>query len=135
MDFITDLPPSAGEGTVFDSIIVVVDRYTKMARYVPCTKSLTALLSSQFTLLLTGTRTSLQYSSLLSETGALRNSQFDRCRADPSHCVIIPGPAGYPSLRDFAGEIVQGCSRHMQSSGFFRAAKSTSFIFSKAHSV
>ena len=42
MDFITDLPPSAGDGTVYDSILVVVDRYTKVARYVPCTKSLTA---------------------------------------------------------------------------------------------
>ena len=42
MDFITDLPPSAGEGTVFDSIFVVVDRYTKMSLYIPTTKTVTA---------------------------------------------------------------------------------------------
>jgi hypothetical protein len=45
MDFITGLPPSRrGEG-VFDAIWVVVDRYTKMARYVPTQKTLTASLS------------------------------------------------------------------------------------------
>ena len=42
MDFITDLPPSAGEGTVFDSIMVVVDRYTKMSLYIPVKKTITA---------------------------------------------------------------------------------------------
>lgn len=42
MDFITDLPPSSGEGTAFDSILVVVDRYTKYARYIPVKKTITA---------------------------------------------------------------------------------------------
>lgn len=42
MDFITDLPPSPGEETVFDSIFVVVDRYTKMSLYIPKTKIVTA---------------------------------------------------------------------------------------------
>ena len=41
MDFITDLPPSAGEGTAFDSILVVVDRYTKMLLYIPAKKTIT----------------------------------------------------------------------------------------------
>lgn len=36
MDFITDLPPSA----TFDAIYVVVDRFTKMAHFVPCKKSI-----------------------------------------------------------------------------------------------
>ena len=35
MDFITDLPPSNS----FDSIFVVVDRFTKMAHFVPCKKT------------------------------------------------------------------------------------------------
>ena len=42
MDFITDLLPSNLHGKVYDSILVVVDRYTKMARYIPCTKKVTA---------------------------------------------------------------------------------------------
>jgi hypothetical protein len=43
MDFVTDLPPSRdGQGRVFDSLFVVVDRYTKMARYIPVLKTITA---------------------------------------------------------------------------------------------
>jgi hypothetical protein len=36
LDFITDLPFSKG----FDAILTVVDRYTKMAHFLPCTKSI-----------------------------------------------------------------------------------------------
>lgn len=42
MDFVTGLPecPSGLAGGVpFDAILVVVDRYTKMARYIPCHKT------------------------------------------------------------------------------------------------
>ena len=42
MDFITDLPPSGKSGAVFDSILVVVNRYTKMAEYVSARKDWTA---------------------------------------------------------------------------------------------
>ena len=42
MDFITGLPPSAHRGHVYDSILVIVDRYTKLARYIPCTKTIGA---------------------------------------------------------------------------------------------
>jgi hypothetical protein len=42
IDFITSLPPSRFEGHTYDSILVVVDRYTKMARYIPCQKTITA---------------------------------------------------------------------------------------------
>ena len=38
LDFITDLPPSKG----FDSILTVVDRFTKMAHFLPCTKTITS---------------------------------------------------------------------------------------------
>jgi hypothetical protein len=37
MDFITDLPSSRS----YDSTFVIVDRFTKMAHFVPCTKSIT----------------------------------------------------------------------------------------------
>jgi IS30 family transposase len=37
MDFITNLPPINGK----DSILVVVDRLTKMAHFTPCSKSIT----------------------------------------------------------------------------------------------
>jgi hypothetical protein len=43
MDFVTDLPPSrSNEGKVYDSLLVVVDRLTKMAKYIPVLKSITA---------------------------------------------------------------------------------------------
>jgi hypothetical protein len=42
IDFIIDLPPSTRNGTVYDSILVIVDRYTKMARYIACNKTCTA---------------------------------------------------------------------------------------------
>jgi transposase InsO family protein len=39
MDFITDLPPSKTRGGVWDAILVIVDRYSKMALYIPAEKS------------------------------------------------------------------------------------------------
>ena len=42
LDFITGLPPSRFRGKVYDSILVIVDRYTKMARYIPTTKEINA---------------------------------------------------------------------------------------------
>jgi hypothetical protein len=42
MDFVTDLPPSKRRGKAYDSILVVVDRYTKMARYIPVRKTIDA---------------------------------------------------------------------------------------------
>ena len=42
MDFITDLPPSLYRGKAYDALLVVMDRYTKMARYVPTRKTLKA---------------------------------------------------------------------------------------------
>jgi hypothetical protein len=43
MDFIVDLPPSTFESKVYDSILVFVDRYTKVARYLPCNKTYTSV--------------------------------------------------------------------------------------------
>lgn len=44
MDFITDLPPSTDSLTdaVYDSIMVIVDRYTKTTRLIPCRKTIDA---------------------------------------------------------------------------------------------
>jgi hypothetical protein len=42
MDFITGLPPVRRNGVVYDAIVVVVDRFTKMARYIPTTTTLKA---------------------------------------------------------------------------------------------
>ena len=39
MDFITDLPPSEGH----DSILVVVDRFTKLVHFIPCSKAISRL--------------------------------------------------------------------------------------------
>ncbi len=35
MDFITELPPSKISRVVYDAILVIMDRLTKMAHYVP----------------------------------------------------------------------------------------------------
>lgn len=42
MDFITGLPPSRSAGQVYDSILVIVDRYTKLARYIAVRKTIDA---------------------------------------------------------------------------------------------
>ena len=42
IDFIVDLPPSKKGDNVFDAILVVVDRYSKMNRYIPTTKKCTS---------------------------------------------------------------------------------------------
>ena len=42
MDFITGLPPSKLGVSVYDTILVVIDRYTKMAKYFPVTKKINA---------------------------------------------------------------------------------------------
>jgi len=43
MDFITDLPPCRVRGQRVDSILVIVDRFTKMNLYVPTTKTCTSV--------------------------------------------------------------------------------------------
>lgn len=42
MDFITDLPPSRREGCVYDAILVIVDRFSKMVLYIPTVKTVTS---------------------------------------------------------------------------------------------
>lgn len=42
MDFITGLPPAMRDNCVYDAILVIVDRYSKMARYIPARKDWTA---------------------------------------------------------------------------------------------
>jgi hypothetical protein len=42
LDFITGLPPSKWRGHVYDSILVVVDTYTKWSTYIPCRKDIDA---------------------------------------------------------------------------------------------
>jgi hypothetical protein len=45
MDFIVDLPPSMELGQIkaYDAILVVVDRYTKVVKYIPCCKTIDVL--------------------------------------------------------------------------------------------
>jgi len=42
MDFITGLPPSGRKGHAYDAILVVMDRFTKMASYIATTKRIDA---------------------------------------------------------------------------------------------
>jgi hypothetical protein len=44
MDFVTGLPASKGfDGRTYDSVMVVVDRFSKYVRYIPCGKDIDAL--------------------------------------------------------------------------------------------
>jgi hypothetical protein len=45
MDFVTGLPPSKNlnGGEDYDLILVIVDRFSKMAWYIPCYKTINAL--------------------------------------------------------------------------------------------
>jgi hypothetical protein len=45
IDFIIDLPLSIGadQGKALDSILVIVNRYTKVSKYIPYRKTITAL--------------------------------------------------------------------------------------------
>ena len=44
MDFIIGLPPSVGlDDHIYDIILMVVDRYTKMSLFIPITKDINAV--------------------------------------------------------------------------------------------
>ena len=43
MDFITDLPPSKRNDIIYDAILVIVDRYTKMTCYLPTIKKINTI--------------------------------------------------------------------------------------------
>ena len=43
MDFITGLPPSKRSGSVYNAILVVIDRYTKIVRYLATTKTIATI--------------------------------------------------------------------------------------------
>ena len=42
LDFVTGLPPSARRKIAYDALLVVVDRYSKMVRLIPCSTSIAA---------------------------------------------------------------------------------------------
>jgi hypothetical protein len=41
MDFIVDLLLSTCNGRIYNSILVIIDRFTKIAIYIPCNKTCT----------------------------------------------------------------------------------------------
>ena len=42
MDFVTGLPPSKCKGVVCNAILIVVDQFTKMVRYIPVSTTIDA---------------------------------------------------------------------------------------------
>ena len=42
MDFITDLPLSVAYGGVFDAVLIVVNKFTRIYYYIPTRKNLSA---------------------------------------------------------------------------------------------
>jgi TolB-like protein len=43
MDFITDFPFADRRGKVYDAILVVINRFSKMAQFIACTKDIDAV--------------------------------------------------------------------------------------------
>ena len=43
MDFTTDLSPNKRGGRVYDAILIMVDKYTKMVQYFPTNKTINAI--------------------------------------------------------------------------------------------
>jgi hypothetical protein len=42
MNFVTDLPPSLLRGKAYDSILVVINRYSRMVQFIPYNKDMDA---------------------------------------------------------------------------------------------
>ena len=42
MNFITDLPPSICKQKACNALLIVVDQYSKIIQYIPCTKDIDA---------------------------------------------------------------------------------------------
>ena len=75
MDFIVGLLPSLHRGNVYDSILVVVDRHSKMVYLVPCTQDTTV--ESLGTLLIN--EVFLRFGvlkSIISDRGSLFTSKY-----------------------------------------------------------
>jgi hypothetical protein len=75
LDFITKLPPSMLDGKVYDSILVVVDRYSKMALYIPSLETWTAKDFADAFMTNVGLRFGLP-SGVVSDRGVLFTSKF-----------------------------------------------------------
>ena len=43
MDFITGCPPAGRRGKVYDAILVVINRFSKIVRFIACTKDIDAV--------------------------------------------------------------------------------------------
>ncbi|GAB7336849.1 hypothetical protein MBLNU13_g00019t1 [Cladosporium sp. NU13] len=75
LDFITKLPPSMMGEKVYDSILVVVDRYSKMAVYIPAVETWTAKDFADVFMTNIGLRFGLPL-GIVSDRGALFTSKF-----------------------------------------------------------
>ena len=67
INFITDLPPSIHKQKACDALLIVVDQYSKMVQYIPCTKDIDAL-----------ELVKLLIAEVYSKFGALRSIVSDR---------------------------------------------------------
>lgn len=76
MDFITGLPPSTDDnGVAYDAILVVIDRYTKLVRYLPCKKTLSAQQLATLLIKEIFTRFGIP-TDIVSDRGSLFTSKF-----------------------------------------------------------
>lgn len=75
MEFVTDLPPSHGfTGLVYESMLLIVDQLTKMARYIPTCKTMPGPKLA-----------GLVYQEIISKFGIPDSFAMDRGSLFPSH--------------------------------------------------
>ena len=97
MDFITDLPLSKGH----DSTLVVVDRFTKMAHCIPCSKAISSL-ETRNLILANVVRLHGLPDDIVSDQGAPFISHFwKRCRGGCGSCGEVAGTKVNGSPRIF----------------------------------
>jgi hypothetical protein len=95
LDFIMELPPSEYDGKVYDTILVVVDKLTKMAHYIPTVSTLSST-GLTFILLREVIRLHGVPSSITSDRGKQMDSKYYKTFIDLLGSIVRLSTAFHP---------------------------------------